>query len=200
MNCVENQLLVDISNLHKIQAACTGLMDAKFVNVRSDRHCAHCSKIIHTGDRVLTSSMPVDKKYNINYRQAYDKNCVKNYRYVLVRQWMHTDCAKRAIEKANEFEVKDKWYKRKSVEDIDFELLYFEQQLEILQYFYEKGDINCDEFMEIINFEALNAESQLTLLRYFNDKGDISDSEFERLENSLIDYIAFEDAVGLGQE
>lgn len=200
MSIIEKIIIADINSLHKVKVGYFGLVSAKSVNIKETKECACCKKDIPKGQRALTSSIPVDKKYNITYAQAYDKNCVKNYKYVLVRQWMHLECAKEVIDKAKKFEIKDKWYKRKSIEDIDFELLSFEQQLEILKYFYEKGDINCDDFMEYIGFEELDAESQLALLRYFNSKGDIPDSEFQRLENDLIDYLAFDDALGLGQE
>lgn len=168
MSFDENQVLMRINKLHKVQRAYAGLIDAKYVNIRGNKVCAYCLKVIHSGERALTSSVPVDKKYDTKFRYAYDNNCVKRYKLVLVRQWMHKDCASSASYLASNVELKDKWYKRIDFDEIDM------------------SKVSDGEALEII--------------RYFHSIGEISNSEYDELENSIINSIAFRDAMGIGQE
>ena len=142
----EETQLYHINKLHKEQKSYMGLLSAKFVNVKQPRICACCNKVIPKGMRVLTSSYPKDKKYNVTYRYAYDNNCVKDYKYVLVRQWVHKECVETVINDAIRVEIKDTWYKRMHYTDIDLNALDDEEALEVLNYFYDKGEVTPSEY------------------------------------------------------
>ena len=143
---MELEKLRKIKKLHKYQRSYVGLIDAKYVNVKKERVCACCNKVINKGQRALTASYPYDKKYHVSYRRAYDNNCVEEYKYVLIRHWVHNDCVDFMINEANRVEIKDVWYTRMNYDDIDLDNLDDDEALEVLNYFYEKGEITPQEY------------------------------------------------------
>jgi len=145
----EESVINRIKKLHKSQRAYAGLVDPKFVNIRGHKRCACCNNIILSGQRALTSSMPVDKKYGINFTYAYNNNCVKEHKFVLERQWMHPDCAVVTINEAYRVDIKDVWYKRMSFDDIDLSKVDDEEALDIIRYFHSKGEISNSEYQSL---------------------------------------------------
>lgn len=142
----ENKVLNKINKLHKTQRAFMGLVDAKFVNIRKNRVCSYCGKVIVSGSRALTCSMPTDKKYGVTFQHAYVEDSLKNYKFVLVRQWLHDSCVDFAVNSAQRVKIKDVWYKRMSFDDIDLGKLDDEEALEVLNYFYSKGEVTPEEY------------------------------------------------------
>ena len=85
-NKTELAILNKIKALKLKVAAYNELIDAKFVNVRIQRVCRYCGKIINKEQRVLTASHLIDKKKQITYTYAVDNN-IGNCRYVKCRHW-----------------------------------------------------------------------------------------------------------------
>ena len=76
----------------------------------------------------------------------------------------------------------------------------FEKLASNIEDSMSKHRINRRIHFDEINLDDYDEDTQLLIIEDAYNNGELTSEEYKDLENGLIDYIAFEDAVGLGQE
>ena len=134
----------DFSKLSPKVAAYNEVLQAKEVTVKQNRSCSICGKVIPKGQRAVTACRMIDKKYNKTYRYVIDSGLsAGRFRFVQQRHWMCCDCAENmTIKQSNRL-------KANILESEDFEKLSYEQQLDIVNKLYNKGEIAAKEYQDI---------------------------------------------------
>ena len=134
----------DFSKLNPKVAAYNEVLQAKEVSVRQDRVCSICGKVISKGQRAVTACRMIDKKYNKTYKYVIDSGLnIVRFGFVQQRHWMHCECADNMkIKQPNNL-------KANILDSEDFEKLSYEQQLDIVNKLYNKGEITAKEYQDI---------------------------------------------------